>query len=365
MAGWQALAFTEPAGTPPLADVSAPINVGATSQDKAGGGNAWITADGLGSRYGALLATVSGSVSIGTTSNAGTLNIASPTGGTATICLNGSCTSSVAGASGGAWHNSQTFTSSGTFTLPSGVTQVSILAVGGGGGGGAGGFGASQSAGGGGGGGGGAIVWSPNLSVSGNLTIAIGTGGTGGPTAGYGSKGTSSTVAQGSTILVTALGGGGGSSGTQGNSVGGNGGNGGASASGIGGGGGGGCGINGSIDGGGSGIWPNGPSGGRSEGGEGGASNNILFSSGIGGTGGNATRGVTCAFGGGGGGGGASFGSGGNGGDGWTAQDGTVFPGISAGANTGGGGGGGGGGPNGYYGGTGGNGGSGFVEIFW
>lgn len=139
-AGLQAWAFTEPNGTPPLADVSAPINVGATSQDKSGGGNAWITADGLGSRYGALLATVSGSVSIGTTSNAGTLNVASPTGGTATICLNGTCSASVgsSGPAGGATSGMQfeLLMNSGTWNPPaSGVTYNYIITCIGGGGG--------------------------------------------------------------------------------------------------------------------------------------------------------------------------------------------------------------------------------------
>jgi hypothetical protein len=64
---FQSLAFSEPSSNPPAGNVSAPVNTGPTSQDK-GGGNAWITADGLGSRYGALFATISGDVGIGTTS---------------------------------------------------------------------------------------------------------------------------------------------------------------------------------------------------------------------------------------------------------------------------------------------------------
>jgi hypothetical protein len=65
----QAVAFSEPSSNPPAGEVSAPINTGSISQDKsdATGHAAWITADGLGSRYGALLATVSGNVGIGTT----------------------------------------------------------------------------------------------------------------------------------------------------------------------------------------------------------------------------------------------------------------------------------------------------------
>jgi hypothetical protein len=65
--------------------------------------------------------------------------------------------------------NYQQFTTSGTFTVPSGVRFVNVLIVGGGGGGGNGG----------GGGGGGGVVFVPNYPVTpaGSLTVTVGTGG--------------------------------------------------------------------------------------------------------------------------------------------------------------------------------------------
>lgn len=66
--------------------------------------------------------------------------------------------------------NYQQFTTSGTFTVPAGVSVVHVLVVGGGGGGGTTG---------GGGGGAGGVVYIPNLSVtpSSNITVTIGSGG--------------------------------------------------------------------------------------------------------------------------------------------------------------------------------------------
>lgn len=73
----QAIAFTEPSSNPPAGNVAAPINTGAVSQDKSDPTNhgAWITADGLGSRYGALFATISGDVGIGTTTPQAKLDV--------------------------------------------------------------------------------------------------------------------------------------------------------------------------------------------------------------------------------------------------------------------------------------------------
>ena len=110
---------------------------------------------------------------------------------------------------------SQTFLTNGTFTVPAGVTQVSVTAVGGGGGGGAGNWFTSArekggSAGGGGGGGGGAISsfsisvtpWSVHL-------ITIGAGGSGGRAYYRGSPGSPGGSTSFGTLL-TVLGGGGG-----------------------------------------------------------------------------------------------------------------------------------------------------------
>jgi len=68
-AGIQTFAFTEPSSAPPTGDAYAPLNTGPATQDKrdSSGNTAWITADGLGSRYGGLFATLGGNVGIGTT----------------------------------------------------------------------------------------------------------------------------------------------------------------------------------------------------------------------------------------------------------------------------------------------------------
>ena len=66
----QTFAFTEPSSNPPAGDAYAPLNTGPAVQDKADTSTAhaaWITSDGLGSRYGALFATLGGNVGIGTT----------------------------------------------------------------------------------------------------------------------------------------------------------------------------------------------------------------------------------------------------------------------------------------------------------
>lgn len=79
--------------------------------------------------------------------------------------------------------NTQTFNSSGTFTVPAGVNQVYVIGAGGGGGGGGGaGSQSGTSGGGGGGGGGGAIPYLFTLPVTpaASLTVTIGIGGTGG-----------------------------------------------------------------------------------------------------------------------------------------------------------------------------------------
>lgn len=188
MAGWQVFAFTEPNGTPPLADVSAPINVGPTSQDKSGSGNAWITADGLGSRYGALLATVSGDVSVGTTTNLGTLNVGAAAGATASLCLNGACTTSLPGSGGSGILNAiHTYSTAGTYTYtpPSGISYVAVQVCGAGG---AGGYGSQiyyaqygnnsiDLPGSGGGAGGSAQKMILKSALPANVTVTVGAGG--------------------------------------------------------------------------------------------------------------------------------------------------------------------------------------------
>ncbi len=107
-------------------------------------------------------------------------------------------------AAGGGDLYSQDFTSSGTFSVPSGVDKVLVLAVGGGGAG-----GGCLSGGGtyqvGGGGGGGQIKFEPvAVTAGGSVTVTIGAGGTGGT--GRGASGGSTTFG----ALLTALGGDGG-----------------------------------------------------------------------------------------------------------------------------------------------------------
>jgi hypothetical protein len=228
------------------------------------------------------------------------------------------------------------FTSSGSWTCPSGVTSVIIVAAGGGGGG-AGGYGGNPAGGGGGGGSAqqtGCVLVTPSDSY----TITIGAGGTGGtggangdnPGA-VGNNGSTTTFALSATVLFACVGASGGGteydSTNPGNnlagttfdtaSMGGTGGSGGGSGT---------AGSNGYI--------------GTYSGGSGGA-------------------GAGSPDGGGGGGGGA--GPQGNGGNGAPGEDNN---GYSASANTGAGGGGG-GGNTGGIGGNGGNGGSGYLYIIY
>jgi hypothetical protein len=223
-------------------------------------------------------------------------------------------------------NQSQTFTTSGTFTpLASGTVEVLVVAGGGGGG---------YGWGGGGGGGAGGLVYHSSYSVNaaaGPLTVTVGTGGNGSKTSGSGQSGTNSVFG-----AITALGGGGGS-GSSSAIVGVSGGSGGGGGFG----GGGGTKTQGDS-GGGTGFGSNGGSstnGGAYYGGGGG---------GAGGAGGTPTGGagktysisgaeVSYAGGGGGGGGGVATSGGGNGG---YSPSGEGSAGNNATANTGGGGGG-------------------------
>lgn len=103
--------------------------------------------------------------------------------------------------------NGQVFTSSGTFTIPSGTTRVKVTVVGGGGGGcDGGGFGQNGWRGGG-GGGGAAIKYLTGLTPGNTLAVTIGAGGT--SSSAPGGDGGNSTVASGTETITTITGGGG------------------------------------------------------------------------------------------------------------------------------------------------------------
>jgi len=154
------------------------------------------------------------------------------------------------------YEESQTFTSSGTFVVPDGVTSINVIAVGGGGGAA---YCAGSSSYSGAGGGGGGLGYRNNISVTPSevLQVTVGQGGSGGSTSGAsGSSGGMTLLERDTTTLVKALGGGGASYGSSSggsgglggttafvwNTGGGNGGSGGASVRNGGGGGGGGAG---------------------------------------------------------------------------------------------------------------------------
>ena len=112
-----------------------------------------------------------------------------------------------------------TFTSSGTWTCPAGVTSISVAVQGGGGGGGGGG---STSGWRGGGGGGGACAYSSAVTVvpGTQYTVTVGAGGTAGAaTSGTGGTGGTSSFSGGVITTLTATGGAGGALGQTGPSA--------------------------------------------------------------------------------------------------------------------------------------------------
>lgn len=250
----------------------------------------------------------------------------------------------------------KTFTSSGTFTVPSNVRSIDVFCVGGGGGGGGGGH-FPNPAGGGGGGAGYAVTKTIAVTPGQTIAVTIGGGGYGGRAGSNGPGGEGGAGGTTSFGSVTASGGGGGNRGGGTNYFGGNGGSGGG--------------------GGGDYVLGNGADSGGTGGTNGG---NGSGSSGNGGSLGYGKGSTTRAFNepsntlyAGGGGGGASTNSkysavGGNGGSGGGGRGGNGSSGRtdigSAGANNTGSGGGGGAGGR-YSGSVGGNGGTGIVTIRW
>ena len=121
----------------------------------------------------------------------------------------------VAQSSSGQGGRGQAFTSSGTFTIPTGITSLKVTVVGaGGGGGGPVSYGALG--GGGGGAGGGGISYLTSLTSGNTIAVTIGAGGAGGANS-DGSAGGFSRIASGtqSITTVTANGGAGGGSSTS------------------------------------------------------------------------------------------------------------------------------------------------------
>jgi hypothetical protein len=175
---------------------------------------------------------------------------------------------------------SQTFTSSGSFTVPAGITSVNYSGCGGGGGGGSGGANSGTNLGGGGGGGAGTNSGSESVTPGASLSVTIGNGGNGGAGingSGPGNAGNSGTSTSFNGNIVSSGGGGGGGSnfsGFSGGSFGsGAGGNGGVGVTGSGAGG-----TAGGNGGNGGGASTNGASGaGYGAGGGGGGSNNGSF----------------------------------------------------------------------------------------
>jgi len=119
--------------------------------------------------------------------------------------------------------SSQAFTSSGTFTIPTGVTVVKVTIVGGGGGGSSGsvsnGCSLPNSVAGGGGSGAAAITYLSSLTPGNTITVTVGTGGT--TTSSAGNTGGSSSISSGTQTIttVTTTGGTGSMTGGSGGSV--------------------------------------------------------------------------------------------------------------------------------------------------
>jgi hypothetical protein len=216
----------------------------------------------------------------------------------------------------------QLFTTSQSFVVPGGVTQLSAVVVGGGGGGA--GAAAQTRTEPNNGGGGGALGWATfNVTPGETLTITVGAGGTGGGAGGDGGNGGPSAIVRGTTDIIRATGGSGGvyrenpstaaaggtfTAGTVITSGGGNGGASGAAAAGSGGSGGGGAGGYSAAGGaggtssGGNGVASTGGGGGGG-GGRSGISNNLGGAGGgvgVLGAGANGTAGTSSAGGGGG-----------------------------------------------------------------
>lgn len=141
-----------------------------------------------------VLPVANGGTGLSSTPANGALDIGNGTGFTRTTLTagsgiaitNGAGSISIATSGGGGFSNMQVFTSTGTFTVPTGVTKVKVTVVGGGAGGqSSGGYSVPCAAdvfyaGSGGGGGGTAVAYLTGLTPGGTVTVTIGAAGTGG-----------------------------------------------------------------------------------------------------------------------------------------------------------------------------------------
>lgn len=163
---------------------------------------------------------IAGGINTGGTSNLGSVSSVKISGGSSgqVLTTDGSSNLSFTTVETGGLSFASN-TSSGTFTIPAGVTKVKVTIVGGGGGGGAafGDSGCGQPGGGGGGGSGStAYKWLTGLTPGNTIGVTVGGGGTAG-SGGAGGTGGSSSIQSGTQTIttVTALGGLGGGYGNQ------------------------------------------------------------------------------------------------------------------------------------------------------
>lgn len=173
-------------------------------------GNQTITSGNLTVNAGSVDATdftVHGTASTGT---GGVVRATSPTLTTPTLnsatLASATLTSPTVSNVSGLTPGKQIFTSSGTFTIPSGVKAVKVTVVGAGGAGG--GATTTSGSGAGGSGGGWAVKWLTGLTPGNTLAVTVGSGGTGNANATGGSGG-NSTVASGTQTISTITGTGG------------------------------------------------------------------------------------------------------------------------------------------------------------
>lgn len=145
-----------------------------------------LGAGGAGARSFLGLATIasSGSASDLSTGTVGTARLGSGTASSSTYLRGDQTWSAVTILPG---TQGQVFTSTGTFTVPSGITAVKVTVIGAGGGGGA--SSTASSGGSGGGGGGTSISYLTGLTPGDTITATVGTGGAGGSAGGTSSFG--------------------------------------------------------------------------------------------------------------------------------------------------------------------------------